>query len=373
MIYILIFDGGLQALSITKSLHTAGQFVGIATSKTDVAYYCRYVDRKHHIVARMEFDKQVYGILQEHKYDVIIPMSDRAAEFLSLNKSHIEATYSSKCAVPNYETFIVGYDKKRLMQFCEEHNISHPKTHSISSEDIKTAVKHVGFPALIKPDFSVGARGIIRVDCIDDISNVLKNIESKYGSCCLQQYIKNDNEYFNVVLYRTANGNCDKNAIVKIIRKYPLKAGSSSFCISVKNDRLLSICSELLDKLNWHGIADLDVLWDSDSDQYYIIEINPRVPASIRCSIEAGVDFADAIVKDLIGKTMNTHSYKEGVQLRYLGLDVMWFIKSPNRFCCTPSWFKFRGSDLYYQDYYKENPATFILGVLFKLSKIFHR
>ena len=46
---ILILGGGLQALALTKSLFNAGHHSSIATSKTDVAYYCRYVHERYAI------------------------------------------------------------------------------------------------------------------------------------------------------------------------------------------------------------------------------------------------------------------------------------------------------------------------------------
>ena len=41
--------------------------------------------------------------------------------------------------------------------------------------------------------------------------------------------------------------------------------------------------------------------------------------------------------------------------LRYLGLDIMWFLKSGKRFSTAPGWFIFFGKNLFYQDMYKDD------------------
>lgn len=109
------------------------------------------------------------------------------------------------------------------------------------------------------------------------------------------------------------------------------------------------MCKNLLNKLNWIGFADFDILEKGD-DEYKIIEINPRIPASIRGAVMSGVNFPKQIVDDLLNGTITKDVYKPGNYLRFLGLDIAWFFVSPNRFKCKPSWFKFFGRNIYYED-----------------------
>ena len=44
------------------------------------------------------------------------------------------------------------------------------------------------------------------------------------------------------------------------------------------------------------------------------------------------------------------YEYVPGRILRYLGLDIAWFISSPERFRTKPSWFNFVGKNIYYQE-----------------------
>ena len=172
------------------------------------------------------------------------------------------------------------------------------------------------------------------------------------------------------MLYRSKNGEFLGHTIIKIIRKYPINAGSSSFCISVQNDELLKICKDCLDKLDWVGIADFDVLQRLDNNEYKIIEINARVPASLRAAMVSGVDFPEIIVSDAVGDTVPHYEYQTGKSLRYLGIDIMWFLKSPNRFKAKPCWLTFWGRNLYYQDIYSNDFSTWWTWFVGGLTKL---
>ena len=209
--------------------------------------------------------------------------------------------------------------------------------------------------SLIKPDFSIGARGITHVNTIDELKKEFPFVKEYFGNCTLQEFIDNKEYYYNVILYRDSKGNFLAHTIIKILRMYPVNAGSSSCCISVENDELLQICRDCLNKLNWVGIADFDVLQRLDNREYKIIELNPRVPASLKAALISGVNFPEIIVKDLMQQDITSFTYNTNKIMRYLGLDIMWFLKSNRRFYTNPSWFNFFSKGIFYQDIYKED------------------
>lgn len=104
-----------------------------------------------------------------------------------------------------------------------------------------------------------------------------------------------------------------------------------------------------IEKIQWKGFADFDILEKEDGD-YRIIEINPRVPASLRASAISGINFPEQIVSDLLKGEYPLYNYRPGQYLRYLGLDIAWFLSSPRRWSSRPSWFKFIGRNIHYQE-----------------------
>lgn len=366
---ILIVGGGLQGLSCGCSLYKNHE-VSVVTSNL-MCRKSRFFKRVYSDVNGG--DESIFGLLDKERFDVLIPVSDMTVPFVSKNKSEIERKFGVKCAVPDYEQVYKVEDKSRFMAFCEENEVPHPKTACLSEETLEKIADVVGFPALIKPDYSVGARGITKVNSIEELQEKYPSVNQKYGPCTLQEFIENKEYYYNVMLYRDAQGRFPACTILKIVRMYPIGAGSSACCITVENDDILQICKDCLDKLNWVGMADFDVLQRPDNGEYKIIEINPRVPASLRAAAISGINFPEIIANDALGKAIPKYKFNPGKVLRYMGIDIMWLLKSSNRFHAKPGWLKFFGKDIYYQDIYKQDPSTWWTWLAEGLEKIKNR
>lgn len=348
MMNILLFGGGLQVLAVARGLVECGYIVDAIGSDNKISRKSRFIRRCININIDNLLVDDFIQIIKSSQYKVIIPTEDEYASWLSYNKIELEENTEAKCAVMDYETFSFVINKTSFLDFLHKENLPHPKTALINDNHDEIA-KYVGFPALIKPSISAGARGIKIVHNISELKILSSQIINEYGESSLQEYINNNNHYYNVMLYRTKKGVCQNYTITKIIRYYPIKGGSSSFCYTIENDKLLKICTDTLNRLNWFGFADFDILENGPGD-YRIIEINPRVPASVKAAYVSGVNFGEIIVRDTLGEDVPSYSYKIGKQLRYLGLDIAWFIASPNRWKCKPNWFLFFGKDLHYQE-----------------------
>lgn len=345
---VVLFGGGLQVLSMARSLKEKGFDVDVIGSHNEISKKSNYVNKCIQIDINTLNINTFNILIQEGKYRAIIPMEDEYATWLSKNKDEVETTTTAKCAIMDYKVYALASNKTELMAFCKKHNIPHPKTEIINN-NFEELANIIGFPSLIKPSHSAGSRGIKLVNDIDELKRFSKDIIAEYGECTLQEYIYSKDYYYNAMLYRTADGHYGNHTITKIMRYYPIKGGSSSYCVSIENNHILEICKKTLDKLDWVGFADFDVLEKGNGD-YRIIEINPRIPASVHAAFASGVNFGEMIVKNITEGILTEYKYTPGMQLRCLGIDIAWFLASPDRWKCKPSWFKFFGKNLYYQE-----------------------
>ena len=378
MANILLFGGFVQSLSCARSLKEVGHVVRVVACHDKIASHSNYIDSYTEIESMSDIRKVesfLVDFISKYKIDVLIPMEDSHATILSQLKSMLEEKTTAKVAVMDWDIFQLASNKSELLAFCKKHGFGHPRT-ALLNNDIMESASYVGFPALIKPSHSEGAKGIVLVNDIEELKSKLPTINKQYGECSLQEYINSKDYYYNLMLYRCKDGSFGNHTIIKILRYYPIKGGSSSLAVSIENPKMLEMCKKLLDKLNWVGFADFDILEKGDGD-YKIIEINPRIPASIRGGAMSGVNFPKQIVDDLLLGTITRDIYHPGNYLRFLGLDIAWFLASPNRFRCQPSWFNIFGRNVYYEDGgIKDLPAMFMYfwqGIKKQLSSDFRK
>lgn len=377
---LLLNAEGVQTICLARSLRIAGHHVvGFCNHKISSGYATRWLSEKHKTpdiaFCPVEFNNYLTNYLDHNVIDLIIPLADDGAEFLSKNKEDIEGKYNVQCAIPKFEVFGIANDKQKLMELCERYEISHPRTvglppleqqevvKSSFMDTLRAAANYVGFPALIKPNKSQGAKGIVKIENFQDLIDKYKEIYNVFGKCSLQEYIDQPDYYYNVMLYRDKSGGMDNYTIIKIRRFFPLKGGSSCYCETIKHALLLKQCQRVLDILNWTGFADFDVLEDKKSGKLKIIEINPRVPSSFQASFAAGIDFGKVFISDIFDSSILQFEYKTGKQVRWMGLDVMWFMFSKDRFSFKPSWFKFFGKDVSYHDGSFTDPWPMLAGI----------
>lgn len=344
MVKIAILDAQtIQTLTIAKSLKMLNYYVILlCDSKKSYGFHTRFADRK---IIAPSIQNDIEGFhhffmtfLEKERIDVIIPMNDYSADYISLNKDIL--SQRTNFIMPSYNIFLNAHNKNRLMRICSENGFPHPKTVDLSEvEDVEQAGKEIGFPALIKPNISTGARGIAIVNSVSEIRKKLPQITRNYGDCHLQEFIQPGGKQYKVELF-VSDQKLINSTVIHKIRFYPEKGGSSCYCQTIQNDDLVSVCFDVLKILKWEGFADFDLIEDPNDHIVKIMEINPRIPASIKASSFSGVNFAENIVQGSLKRPFTKYHYKPGRYLRYLGLDILWLMQSRSRFKSNPSWIK---------------------------------
>ena len=365
---VLILDAQqVQTLAIAKQLKKNGYYVILfCDNKFSYGYRTRYADEKilcPSITEKAdEFSLFVQHYLQQHHIDVLIPMTDYSATYLSENKKLL--SQYTRFIIPDKDVFYRGYDKKQLMYFCLEHHFPCPATIEANLENIEIASESIGFPLLIKPDITTGGRGITLIASMDELKKMLPLITEEHGSCHLQEFIPAGGRQLKVQLFIDINKNVKYSTVIHKIRFYPENGGSSCCNVTIEENSLVQMCGNVLKQIGWIGFADFDLIEDPRNGIIKIMEINPRVPACIKSSIISGIDFATIIVDATLNKPLKTYTYQAGKYLRYFGLDILWFLYSPKRFKTKPNWFAFWGRDIFYQEGSLDDWRPFLFGTV---------
>ena len=374
MATVLLLGSGTQSLAMVRALHKAGhRVVLLCSSERNYADGSRYVNKRvlfDSPDSSEEYLNLVDSIVHGEKVDVLIPMGDSTAAFVSKNISHLKEITNVK--MPDYSSFLRGYDKNQLMALCEKKEYPHPKTVDLSKVAIDDAsLKGFPYPAMLKPNCTTGGRGMVEVYSYEEMREKYETMAKQYGDYHLQRFVKAGGRQVKIQLYVDENQHLVNSSVMQKKRWYPNKAGSSCCSVSTREHNMVKVCYNILKDISWVGFADFDTIEDPDTGELLIMEINPRVPACIQLAMAAGINWAEIIVNGYLDLPQKEYSYKEGECLRHLGLDILWFKNAPNRWKTKPCWFKFFGRHVHYQDMSDwTDPIPFISGTFENIKKI---
>lgn len=341
---ILILEGyARQSLPLIRAFHDLGCVTSaLCNSKLDVAYVSRYTDHKILGVCDREKVQEttecVRRLLKSGDFDVVVPTVDFSAMVLSENKE--EFSQYAKIASNDREVFYIAENKQNTMEVCMANEIPCPMTLKdvASVEDVQAS--GIQYPVVVKPRVGYGAVGFKIVNCYEELAALFAGRESSIKEYVVQEYIPQTDIQYECAMF-VDNENEVKTALVfSKNRWFPVSGGSSTLNITVQREDIVESCTKLLKQINWRGAADIDLIQDPRDGVAKIMEINPRVSGSVKICFKAGVDQARQTLELVYGEEVTKFDgYEVGRRLRCSQTDLLWFIKSPNRFKAKPSWF----------------------------------
>lgn len=369
---VLLLDAqSVQTLIVAESLFKSGYKVFLfCDGKNNYGYHTKYAFKK--VVAPLISNETQYlnflvSYIKEEKINVLIPLADESACFVSKHKSELKDICNF--IMPDWDVFQKAYDKNLLMTLCAERGYPHPKSLDLSKINFNDiCAVSIKFPALIKPNYTMGGRGMTLVTSVNDFKEKYPLIHKEYGECHLQEFIKPGGKQIKVQIFITEQGWCISSVIHKQ-RYYPEKGGSSCCNVTIAAPELVEVCKSVLKDIGWYGFADFDLIEDPCTHEFKIMEINPRIPACIKSAIKSGVDYPIIIVDASLGKQLKSYEYNPGKKLRHIGFEILWFLYSKNRFHTNPNWFSFFSKGLSYQDFSWRDPIPFFFGTIGNIKK----
>ena len=377
--HILILDGNSShCLPLVRSFQKSGHRVTlICPGVFSCGYFSRYGGTKliwpRLTDNREEFYQLLMEVLQTGNIDLVMGLSDVSAAFLSIHKREIEK-YSS-CIVPDYELFQRASDKFLTMKFCMENGIPCPATIDGDAENATGLMEKLKFPVVVKPKTGVGAVGFFILQTREQLSRRLPELKALYGSMLVQEHIPNENQY-------TVEAFCDQHSVMKACvvankrRYFPLNGGTSSCIESETHPEITETVKKLLEKIGWQGSANVDLIVDPRDAVPKVIEINPRVGATVKIAHLTGVDIADMTLTMLQKEEISpVYDSTAGIVMRNMMLDLMWFIFSSldAKRKTKPSFYHLFGKRVHYQNFSMDDPLPFmgyLLGNIMKYADL---
>lgn len=253
--------------------------------------------------AQILYDRLSY-IHSKEDLDVIIPNFD--AELYSFMR--IEKDLESlgiKMLLPTIEQFEERH-KYNLPDFGLKYEIDVPYSKTIfSSAEIYGLHHEFSYPLVVKGkyyDASIANNA-------DQAINYFHKISSKWGlPIIIQQYITGTE--YNLAGLGDGNGNLI--AAIPMRKQYITDKGKAWGGISIDDLEMIEMAKKFVKNTKWKGGFELELM-KSDDGKYYLLEINPRMPAWIYLSVGCGQNIPEGVVRLSLGEKMQAYTeYKIG-------------------------------------------------------------
>ncbi|MGH3788115.1 MAG: carboxylate--amine ligase [Pseudonocardiaceae bacterium] len=240
---------------------------------------------------------------------VLIPTDDAGAIFLAEHGADLRRHFLFPSPPSHLPRQLAG--KYTMYQLCRKLDV--PCAAAALPDSLAGAedfADRVGFPLVAKlatPWRSGNAKKLRSTSVVHNQHELTRIWQASAGqdggALMLQEYVRGWDFYFHG--YCDAQSRCRPGFVGSKERSYPAHAGLTSLGRWVDNPQLRGQATELMTRLGFRGIVDLDYRFDPRDGQYKLLDFNPRLGAQFRLFRDtAGVDVVVAAHLDLTGRAI---------------------------------------------------------------------
>ena len=339
---VLVLGADLrQALVAVRALGRAGRSVGAValTSEPDVpalhSRWCRLaLSLVHPAIGPDDFMAGLLAVVERYGVRVVLPADDGVLKVLSQRRAELEA--HCLIALAHEPALSLLDSKEDTLALAVRLGIPVPEGILVQEEgQLDDVAERVGFPAVVKPAESwpvprageAGQRLFCHgVSSKEELQAVAAAMLEVGGRPIVQPWLPGAREAVSLFV---ADGRVLARFAQVAYRMMPPLGGSSIYRKSIPPPSdATSAAESLVLTAGLDGYAEVEFRRDADG-RAVLMEVNPRLSASVEIAIRAGVDFPALAVALAEGTTLRSFpSYRTGVRMRWLGGDLEWLYRS---------------------------------------------
>jgi predicted ATP-grasp superfamily ATP-dependent carboligase len=334
---VLVLDARLrQSLVCVQRLGRSGLTVGAAESAGPgdavPAFRSRWCRLGAGLPAHDEPDavqlRALLKLLQDARPRVLLPSHDGTIELVRRHRAELERHVALALAPEG--ALAVAVDKDRTLELAERLGVGVPRGVAVRDPaDLRAATREVRLPAVVKPVQSwlgsgaSAARLTARLVCSPaELDRAAGEVLSLGGQVLVQPWLPGRRE---AVMTLRADGRLCAEFAQVAHRMTPPLGGTSVLRESIAvPDDIGRAARELVDAMGLDGVAEVEFRRDVDG-RPLLMEVNPRLSASVLVAVRAGVDLPGMLWRWAAGEPVQpVRSYRTGVRVRWLGGEIDW-------------------------------------------------
>lgn len=259
---------------------------------------------------------------------VLISGSD--ADIFAVLKHRDELERYYRFAMAEFEVVEKLTNKRKFYETLDKLDMPRPKTYfpnGISAID--RISEGITYPCIVKPIFSTNfgkdfSVKLFRAESAPELVKAYGKATSSGYEVVIQEVIPgSDVNIYGFCSYFNHNSEPLGIFIYKKLRGYPEGFGICSLVESAFEPEIIKLGTQLLQRINYHGISEVEFKKDVRDDKFKIIEVNARIWAQNSLAARCGVNLPYMAYKDTLGEDVEkVISKKEGIKWLYMFEDI---------------------------------------------------
>ncbi|HXB63892.1 MAG TPA: FAD-dependent oxidoreductase [Solirubrobacteraceae bacterium] len=270
-------------------------------------------------------------LCEERRPRVLIPSHDGSIQALRDRRAELERTVG--VALASEGALAVAVDKRRTLQAARDLGVRVPRGVVVGElGEVREALSEVGLPAVVKPARSWaqergGGRRLnaVAATSATAVHQAAAAVLEEGVEVVLQEWLGGSREAVSLMY---ADGTVWARFAQRTTRSVPPLGGSSVRRESIPLPPDIAADAErLVSALELEGYSEAEFRRDAHG-RPALMEVNPRLSASVEVAVRAGVPFPRLLYAWAAGEPMwEQLRYRSGVRMRWLGGDLSWLKK----------------------------------------------
>jgi len=298
--------------SIKDAPDFKGNIIGLIYDSLEPGIYMKDIASKCYLIPYPStglnnlYDRIAF-IHEQEKIDIIIPTLDSELYGFVKLQPKLEAL-GIKTFLPDIDMLNIRA-KDNLFSFCTSHGIKVPKNILAKSvQDIYAIPDQMEYPVVVKGIFYEA----YIANNFEEALAAFNKLRIKWGlPIIIQEFIQGIE--FNVVALGDGTGKTI--GAVPMRKLYITDKGKGWAGVTIEDHNLMDLSYKIIEKTKWRSGLELEFMKSSSTEEYYLLEINPRFPAWVYLAPKAGQNLVWALIRMALGEIVEPFTNYEVGQI----------------------------------------------------------
>ena len=304
----LVFNCHITGLAVARSLGRRGvPVIGLDRDDSGYGLHSRYTAIAGRCPYPLDDERAFINLLMEigvalKQKAVLFPCLDEWVFVVARNASDLGEYF----ILPFSEIDTVEriLDKNLLYRKCEQRQIPIPRTFYIGEQTPEQIASEINFPCIVKPALqreftNEFGEKVLRAETREDFLSLCKR--AGHHPLLAQEIVgAGVDSFYSLCSYMGRDGQAKGVFVGRKLEQYPPDFGTACLVDSRFVEEIAARGVDILNQFGYHGISEVEFIYDAPSGDFKLLDINTRVWKWIGLPMSAGIDlpwlaYADAV------------------------------------------------------------------------------